>query len=115
VNKITAHEITPKSADLFYLPLGLVISFKAGGITDSFDLSIHVISPSGKRSPLSSFSQPHTLTFEGGDTGVVRIIPLALKYEMDGTYWIEVVLDGKRYSRVPLTFLTGRAPREERA
>jgi hypothetical protein len=110
VNRITAHEPKPEPGVFILLPLGLFIRFHSGDVTGERQLSLYWITPSRKRIKLQGFPQPQTLAFEGGDTGVVRSFPLHLPYEADGTYWIDVVLDKKRYTRVPLTIKTGDKP-----
>jgi hypothetical protein len=110
VNRITAHDLTPKLGALVPLPLVLLVSFKAGEVIGKRELSLYMVSPSGKRNQPSSFGQRRILSFAGGDTGAVTAVGLALEYEGDGTYWIDVRLDGRSYSRIPLTFLTANRP-----
>jgi hypothetical protein len=106
VNRITLHEVTPQPdpGTVFRLPLMLVVSFKAGNVVGEKGLRLYLTGPSGKRCQMPVIVQPHTLSFQGGDTGCLAFVPVFLQYEQDGTYWIDVVLDRTRYSRVPLTF-----------
>ena len=106
VNRITLRDIRPEANILVALPLSLVLSFKAGDVTDSRELTLYVVSPSGIREEFPVYSWPHAITFQGGDTGQIAVLPIVLRYEADGTYWIEVVLGRKQLSRVPLTLLT---------
>jgi hypothetical protein len=109
VNKITFHDETFDHGTLLQMPLILVISFKAGDVRGTRHLSLYVTNPSGKRTPLEGFVFPHPLTFIGGDTGpFIALRYFALKYERDGTYWIDVLLEKKRYSRLPLTVRTAQ-------
>jgi hypothetical protein len=110
VNRITLDDLTPEPGALLALPLVLLVSFKAGEVTGGRELWLYWTSPSRKRQPLPGIRQPHTLIFGGGDTGAFAPIPLLIHYEADGTYWLDVILGGKRYSRIPLTILTGEQP-----
>jgi hypothetical protein len=110
VNRITIHDLKPAPGVLIFLPLMLFIGFKAGEVTGERQLSLYWITPSRKRSRLHGFPQPQTLAFKGGDTGAIRSFPLYIPYEADGTYWIDVVLERKRHTRVPLTVITGKEP-----
>ena len=101
VNCITFHEQQPNPGAVLSLPLFLFISFKAGEIIGERKVSLYLVTPSGKR---NEFLKNYALTgFQGGDSGVTVVIALHVPYEKDGTYWIEIVVDRKRYSRVPLT------------
>jgi hypothetical protein len=106
VNRLTAHDLRLAVGQLVSLPLVLVLSFKAGNVTDTRELFLYVVSPSGDRQAFPGFQWPHPIAFQGRDTGQIAVIPIMLPYEADGTYWIEVVLGRKEYSRVPLTFQT---------
>jgi hypothetical protein len=109
VNRITFHEQTFSPGTLILMPLTLVVSFKAGDTTDTRQLSLYVTGPSGRRAPLEGYVFPHPVAFAGGDAGVFMSLPnLPIRYETDGTYWIDVLLEKKRYSRLPLTVLTDR-------
>src|SRR6266540_2481194 len=69
VNRITFHEQTFNPDIILFMPLVLVVSFKAGDATDTRHLSIYVTNPSGKLGPLEGYVFPHPIVFAGGDTG----------------------------------------------
>ncbi len=103
VNRLTIHDQAPSPGVVLSLPLLLLISFKAGDICGERKFSLYLVTPSGKR---NEFLKDGSLkTFDAGDSGANAVIHLHLPYESDGTYWIEVVMNRKRYSRVPLTLL----------
>lgn len=109
VNRITFHEETFNPGTTILMPLVLVVSFKAGETTDTQQLSLYVTKPSGKRGPFEGYVFPHPIVFTGGDTGsFMALHNFPIQYETDGTYWIDVFLDKKRYSRLPLTVITNR-------
>jgi hypothetical protein len=110
VNRLTLHDLTPEPGAVLVLPLFFLASFKAGEVTGEHELWLYWTSPSGKRRQMPGIRQPHLLTFQGGDTGALAAVPLFIRYEADGTYWLDVTLGKKRYSRVPLTLRTGEQP-----
>src|SRR5467141_2276844 len=85
VNRITVHDIHPTQGELILLPLVLVLSFKAGEVTDKRKLSLYGLSPSGERRKLPGIPE-HEIEFRGEDTGAVVVIQLPLQYDRDGTY-----------------------------
>jgi hypothetical protein len=111
VNRINMQGVTLAPGVIIALPLVLLISFKAGDVVGDRGLWLYVSGPSRKRRRLMpGINQPHPFSFQGGDTGQLAFIQLHLEYETDGTYWIDVVLGKKWYSRVPLTFMIGNQP-----
>jgi hypothetical protein len=107
VNRITFHEQTFSPGAVVFMPLAMFISFKAGDFTGTRHLSIFVTTPSGKRRPLEGHVFPHPMDFTGGDTGTLMLLHnFPITYETDGTYWIDVLLEKKWYSRIPLTVKT---------
>src|SRR5262249_43916357 len=100
----------PRRGEIMPLPLQLMVHFKAGDVTDSRELVLYLTGPSGSREPLPGLKVPQVVPFEGGDTGVSFVTRLDLKYEGEGTYWIDVVLDGELRSRIPLTLVVRNEP-----
>jgi hypothetical protein len=116
VNRITFWEVVsePERGTPFVIPLMAVVSFKAGDVREKRELYLHLTSPSGKRKLLPGFKFPMPLSFEDGDTGVLLPFQrLILRYEGEGTYWIDVVLGKKLYSRIPLTLVLRKEPPQE--
>jgi hypothetical protein len=107
VNRLTIHEAAPARGTVLATHLALFVGFKAGDFQGEQTLLVFIENPSGKRyQPY----QPTTVTFLGGDTSAVAVCQLLLRYDKDGTYWIEIVLDGKRFSRIPITIAFRERP-----
>ncbi len=110
VNRITFHDLVVERGTVIPISLTILVSFKAGGVKGQRRLFLYITNPSGSRGLLGGYEFPMALDFIGGDTGaVVRLVGFPLEYEKDGTYWIDVVLEKKRYSRFPLTLKTEKA------
>jgi hypothetical protein len=107
VNRITFHEQTFNPGTIILTPLTLVVSFKAGDAKDTRHLSLYVTNPSRERTPFERFAFPHAIDFTNEDTGAfIALRNFPIKYQTDGTYWIDVLLGRKLYSRLPLTIRT---------
>ena len=112
VNKLKFYGASFGHGDNLALPLFALISFKSGEFRGKRDLSIYLTAPApsaGERY-LMPGPQPYSLAFDGDDTGAILVVQLIVKYEGDGTYWLDVVLDNTCYSRIPLTLLTNQPP-----
>jgi hypothetical protein len=111
VNRINFHEQTFDPGTIVYIPLSLIVTFK-GDTTGTRQAFLYVTNPSGKRELLGGYVFPHPLEFTGGDTGPIMILRnLPITYEKDGTYWIDIFLERKRFSRIPLTVRTNQPPK----
>jgi len=100
INRITFHTEAPATGVMLMTPFWLLVSFKAGSFNGSQDLLIAIEDPSGR-----SYQPFHSLqiAFSGGDTGQVALCQLMLRYDIDGTYWIDILLNRKRFSRIPIS------------
>jgi hypothetical protein len=107
VNRLTLHADAPAPGVILVTPVWLLVSFKAGIFQGTQSLLFFIEDPSGKR--YQPF-HPAPMTFRGEDTGEVAVCPLRLRYDKDGTYWIEIVLNRKRFSRIPLTIAFRKEP-----
>jgi hypothetical protein len=107
VNRLTIHDDAPAHGVLLVTPVWLLVSFKAGDCQGVQTLLIFIEDPSGERyQPY----QPTPMAFSGGDTGQVAACQLLLRYDTDGVYWIDIVLNRKRFSRIPLSLAFERPP-----
>jgi hypothetical protein len=107
VNRLTIHDAAPAPGVTLGSRLWLFVGFKAGDFQGVQTLLFFIEDPSGKRyQPYG----PTQMTFRGGDTGEVACCPLLLRYDTDGTYWIEIVLNRKRFSRIPISLAFDEQP-----
>jgi hypothetical protein len=85
---------------VFDTGLALLIAFKSGYAKGKRILRVRLVGPSGKRLQVSA---PIPLVFGDPPQGghVVRL-PAALKWEKEGLYWFEIIMDGVLCTRVPL-------------
>jgi hypothetical protein len=107
VNRLTIHDDAPAPGVILVTSVWLLIGFKAGAFQGVQTLLFFIEDPSGKRyQPY----HPSTMTFRGGDTGEVAVCPLLLRYDTDGTYWIEIALNRRRFSRIPISLAFEKQP-----
>ena len=112
VNRIIFHEQTFNPGTIILTPLTLVVGFKAGDASGTRHLFLYVTDPSRERTAFEGYEFPYAVTFNGGDTGTLMVLRnFAIKYQTDGTYWIDVLLERELYSRLPLTIRTGQPER----
>ncbi|MEX2238126.1 MAG: hypothetical protein WEB00_11380 [Dehalococcoidia bacterium] len=75
-----------------------VIAFKAVEATGTWRLDLLWSGPSG----VGLMNASQEVTFGVGHVGSVSVIPLTLPLESFGVHWLEVRLDGRFYTRLPL-------------
>jgi hypothetical protein len=107
VNRLTIHDLAPASGVILLTPLWLFVGFKAGDFQGIQTLLFYIDDPSGKRHQPYN---PTPMTFRGGDSGEVAACQLRLRYDTDGTYWIDCMLDSKRFSRIPISIAFEKKP-----
>ncbi len=96
--------VTSSGPDLDAIPplirqLNLLVRFKKGESGSKHDLKLVMVNPDGK----STGTLSHTLVFEGGsDRGIDMVLPLEVRFDRDGIYWIDVYLDEIRVTRIPM-------------
>ncbi len=92
-------EPLPEAGAVLALNLSLLLIFKSGAARGERQLRLRLVNPSRKGEdvarPVINFTEPP----EGG---TAMSIPLLLKWEREGLYWFEVLLEGKLYTRIPL-------------
>jgi hypothetical protein len=90
-----------KRGGLMPLPLALLLMVKAGDARGKREMQLRLVSPSGK-----VFKTVAELEFnlsdppEGGAN--FKASPVLLKWDKEGLYWFEFLLEGKLFARVPL-------------
>lgn len=95
---VSGPEAPPEMAPFTYATY-LLVRFKAGAARGSMPLQLRIEKPSGESTP----APPLNLYFEGdSDRGVDVVAPIRMKIDFAGLYWIDILLDGTRVTRVPL-------------
>jgi hypothetical protein len=83
----------------------LVLIFKAGAARGRAEVKLTIEAPSGLRLG-DEIHLP--VLFEGDDRGVQLVAQLGLELREEGLYWIDVRLDGRPVTRVPLRLVYER-------
>jgi hypothetical protein len=78
--------------------LFLVVLLRSGVLRESYAVKIKTISPTGQLIQQADMN----VLFEGEDRGPAIISPLALVVTEKGLYWIEISLEDRLLSRIPL-------------
>lgn len=78
----------------------LVISFRPGDFRGKLPLKVQRVGPSGERVMLIE----HSMEFQSAlpEAGNTLGIGLHMKWDGEGLYWFDVVLDGKLRTRIPV-------------
>ena len=102
VTHTVSHPNAPDEMQPFTYELSLLIRFKAGVARGRFSLTLRIEKPNGESHPTPGFN----LFFDSSDDrGVDVVVPLRMIIGLQGLYWIDVLLDGTRVTRVPLRVL----------
>jgi hypothetical protein len=90
-------------ADLPKVPFQFVIflSFKSGSAKGRSQVEVVSEDPSGQRNSLFSSS----VLFEGEERGGNLLVNAGMEFNMEGLYWFDVLLDGRRVSRIPFRIM----------
>jgi hypothetical protein len=78
--------------------LALVVVLRSGVLRESYAVRIKTIAPDGQKIQETEMN----VLFEGEDRGPAIIAPLALVVTQTGLYWIEVFLEERLLTRIPL-------------
>lgn len=77
----------------------MFLTFRCGDASGEKTASLVLTTPTGKRRKL----QEMKLTFTGPEHGGINLrIQVLLNVTTEGVYWIDVIVDGKRFTRMPL-------------
>jgi hypothetical protein len=79
----------------------IYVSLKAGSARGRHQLEIVSEHPSGQRRNLFSTS----ILFEGEDRGSNLVAQIAMDFDTEGLYWFDVILEGKRITRIPFRMM----------
>jgi hypothetical protein len=80
------------------ISLWALIGFKAESFEGEHVLRLVMQAPTGKRKEIGRMTMRHPRHV----TSINHRIQLALKIKSEGLFWVDVILDGKRYTRMPL-------------
>lgn len=94
------------------LPLtqSLLVFFRGGDSPGKHQLRLVLTRPDGKRGKPTDREVELSKSLQGGIN--VRT-HMAMSITMTGVYWLDVILDGKLYTRVPLKVAVQRVPAPE--
>jgi hypothetical protein len=87
----------PKVSFQFFI----FVSLKAGSARGRHQLEVVSEHPSGQRRMLLATS----ILFEGEDRGSNVVAQTAFDFDSEGLYWFDVMVDGKRMTRIPFRML----------
>lgn len=83
----------------------LVLIFKSGAARGRAEVVLRLEAPSGLRIPQQTVLP---VFFEGEDRGVQLVAGLDLELTQEGLYWIDVLLEDRLMTRVPLRVIYQR-------
>jgi hypothetical protein len=98
----TGSEVSLQDISSLALSVWAIISFKSGPARGDRVLELVANTPSGRRRELIP---SHTVNFKGEDTGASIRVQVHLVGIEVGLYWIDVLLDGETYTRMPLRII----------
>lgn len=84
----------------FNAVLHLLIKLKAGSCRGQHHLQVRLTKPNG--SHLIPFTQAITLSDDEEDLGVDVVGVVQVRFEAEGVYWFDTLLDGSVLARTPL-------------
>lgn len=88
----------PAQMPPYNVDLKLVVTLKAGQARSRNSLKIRPETPAGQQLP--ALEAP--VFFEGEDRGVNIVADFGLTADLEGLYWIDVLLDDQMLTRIPL-------------
>jgi hypothetical protein len=91
--------MTFKTGSIVGTRLHLVVSLNNNGTKGKRTLEVHQVGPSKKRRRLTSIPVDFAGDPEAGQT---IVLPINLRWEQPGLYWLEAFLDKVLYVRAPL-------------
>ena len=109
IDRITQAKVgpdPPEEMPPFAASLSLLIKLKAGMCSGQHYLKVHLQTPQGiVHTPLTQ-----ALAFEGTeqDQGVDFVGTLQVRFDREGIYWFDVVLDDIRLTRIPVRIIYQR-------
>jgi hypothetical protein len=87
----------PEQMEPFSQRLYLVLMFVSGEEHGTRELNLVMVKPNGMRLPMTTTN----VLFEGQDRGANVVIQADLQADMEGLYWIEVLIQDEFVTRVP--------------
>ncbi|MDQ3933240.1 MAG: hypothetical protein M3340_01260 [Actinomycetota bacterium] len=80
------------------MPFTVMVSFKSGSARGSYTVKLRMEKPSGEEVPL--LEAPVLL--EGEERGVNLIFEMVFEPDQAGLYWLDVLFESDRVTRIPL-------------
>ena len=106
----SSEEEAAKPTPAIPLALSLFISFRAGPARGKREIVVHLYDPDGAQKFQTG---PYPMVFTSAEQGHNLNIKMSLALKNPGVYWIDVVIDGRVVTRLPLTVtLTIRPPEQ---
>lgn len=101
IDRVTQTVVSPEAPDEMppaSIPLTCAITFRSGEARGRHSVKLRPEAPSGEQ--MSAFDQP--IHLEGEERGANLVVSFTLQAEMEGLYWIDLLFDDKRMTRIPL-------------
>ena len=99
ITRTVRRPAVPAEMEPFDYSITLLVRFKSGAARGGLPFLVRLIKPSGESGPSGKFN----LNFEGDDdSGIDVVMPMKLRLDMTGLYWIEIILQSVRVTRVPV-------------
>jgi hypothetical protein len=77
----------------------IVVGLKSGPAKGKFSLSLSMRPPKGHTKQLAVWP----IVLEGGTHGLNAVVNFGLPFEVEGTYWFDVLFEGERLTSIPVT------------
>ena len=88
----------PAKGQFAIAPVSAVFGFKSEPGLSKRSVALFINTPSGRRSPLLTFS----VDFEGHEKGPIAAMRMDLPVREEGVYWIDVTIGGVTLTKMPL-------------
>jgi hypothetical protein len=109
INLVVPSTWTPTPENNLAILLRGLILIKSGDMTGDHEMRLVMHTPKRERHELMKASMP----FEGNEQGVHIRFNANLSIRTDGLYWFDVLLSGKRLTRIPLQISIVKATTNE--
>src|SRR5262249_4553949 len=83
-----------------------LISFKSGDAKGKYILKLMMTDPSGDKKEVGEIP----IAFEGAEHGINIRVQFGIQLTREGLYWVDVIVDGKCFTRMPLRIAIQREP-----
>ena len=97
---LSSDQAPPPRGTIIGVPLALLIMLKSGDLRGDKEILIRLANPSGIIEDIGNILVTFVGPSEGGVNSQIPI--LALKWDTEGVYWYEIVMDNTIMTRIPL-------------